>query len=109
MRYRIFVTLQAKTNLIGYYEYAAERAPEAAARWLDRFEEAIESLADNPERCGRAAESDAVGILIRQLLVGRARNVYRVLFTITGHNVTVLHIRRGVMDQASAADLFGDG
>ena len=109
MRYRVLVTLQAKANLMAYYEYSAKRTPEAAARWLDRFEEALESLAEHPERCGRAAESDAVGMLIRHMLFGRGRNVYRALFIVTDLDVTILHIRRGLMDQASPEDLFGDG
>ena len=108
MRYRVLVTAQAKTNLRDYYVRAAEVAPVTADRWLARFESALQSLADYPERCGLAPENDLVTPTIRQLLFGRTSSVFRVLFTVIGAEVRILHIRRGVMTNADAADLFGE-
>lgn len=109
MRYRVLVTVQAKTNLLHYYLRAAASAPVAADRWLARFESALQSLADHPQRCGLAAENDAVEPTIRQLLFGRSTSVFRILLTIVGDEVRVLHIRRGVMANADAADLLEGG
>lgn len=81
-------------------------APVTADRWLGRFEAAIESLANHPERCGIAAENSAVEPTIRQLLFGRTGAVFRVLFTVVGNEVRVLHIRRGVMAAADPSDLL---
>ena len=108
MHYRVLITAQAKTNLRDYYVRAAEQAPVAADRWLSRFESALQSLTDHPERCGLAPDNDAVTPTIRQLLFGRTASVFRVLFTIVGDEVRILHIRRGVMANADAGDLFGE-
>jgi hypothetical protein len=39
---------------------AAQNAPETAARWLDRFHVALQTLASNPERCVLAPENEIV-------------------------------------------------
>lgn len=52
MNYEIRMTLQAKTDLSGIYEYIAFdlQSPQNAAGQLDRLEENIASLAQLPER-----------------------------------------------------------
>lgn len=52
MNYEIRMTLQAKTDLRGIYEYIAFdlQSPQNAAGQLDRLEENIASLAQLPER-----------------------------------------------------------
>lgn len=105
MSYAVVVTTQAKGNLGSYYEHAARQAPDAAARWLDRFEAALATLSDYPERCPLAPENARVQPEIRQFLFGKGRGVFRVLFTITEDQVRVLHIRRATMDIADASEL----
>lgn len=106
MSYAVFVTANAKGNLRHYYDHAARQAPDAAARWLDRFEAALATLSENPERCALAPENQRVAPEVRQLLFGKGRSVFRVLFTIVDDHVRVLHIRRGTMDVAEATDLM---
>jgi plasmid stabilization system protein ParE len=106
MTYDVVLTQNAKSNLRSYYEHAAQRAPATAARWLDRFEQALDSLAVNPQRCGLAPENDLVDIEVRQLLFGKRPHTYRALFTVDGDQVQVLHVRRATMDNATADDLF---
>ena len=57
MTHQVIVTQRAKDDLRRYYLLAAEYAPETAARWLDRFESSLQTLATNPERCDLAPES----------------------------------------------------
>ena len=45
---------------------------------------------------------------IRQLLYGRRGGVYRVLFTITGRDIRVLHIRHAAREALSAKELSED-
>lgn len=101
MTFRVFVTETAAADLHRYFLRAAEAAPQTAVDWLDRFEQALASLADNPQRCPFAPESDVVDAEIRQLIVGRRSGTFRVLFTIQADEVRILHIRRGVMAPAS--------
>lgn len=99
MTYRVLVTATAAADLHRYFLRAAEAAPQTAADWLDRFEQALASLADNPQRCPFAPESDVVDAEIRQLIVGRRSGTFRVLLTIDADEVRFLHIRRGAMVQ----------
>jgi plasmid stabilization system protein ParE len=105
MSHRVVMTDNAKANLRSYYLHAAQHAPVTAARWLGRFEAALATLADNPERCAIAPENDAVDEEIRQLLFGKRYSVFRALFTIAEGEVRVLHIRRAVMDRAGPEEL----
>jgi len=52
--------------------------------------QAIAALADMPERCPVADESEQLGITLRQLLYGRRRGVYRLLFSIEGETVSAM-------------------
>ena len=106
MTYAVIVTQKAKDDLRHYFAVAAEHAPQTAVRWLNRFEEAFQTLSDNPTRCALAPENDLVGPPIYQLFYGKRNARYRALFTIEGTRVLVLHIRRGTMDKAAESDLF---
>ena len=103
---RVVVTENAKANLRSYYAHAAGRAPRSAEQWLNRFHKALATLASNPERCSLAPENNVVEPEIRQFFFGKARSIYRALFTIAGDEVQVLHIRRGTMGTARADVLF---
>ena len=107
MTHFVIVTQKAKDDLRHYYAVAAEHAPETAARWLDRFEEALQTLSTNPTRCPLAPENDLVDQTVYQFFYGERSGRYRALFTIEGNRVLVLHIRRGTMDKAAEGDLFG--
>jgi hypothetical protein len=72
--------------------------------WFIAMEEAIASLANFPERCPLAPETERSPLApeterspfeVRQLLYGRRPHAYRILFTIRGDVVHVLHIRHG--------------
>jgi hypothetical protein len=108
MIYRVVITENAKANLRSYYLRAAERAPLTAARWLNRFEEALSSLDQAPQRYALAAENELAPQEIRQLLFGKRPSVFRALFTVAGDEVQVLHIRRATMDTAAPGELFGE-
>jgi|COG998Drversion2_1049125.scaffolds.fasta_scaffold328455_2 plasmid stabilization system protein ParE len=102
----VIVTQKAKDDLRHYYSVAAEHAPETATRWLNRFEEALQTLSTNPARCPLAPENDLVDQPIYQFFYGKRSGRYRALFTIEENRVLVLHIRRGTMDKAAEDELF---
>jgi plasmid stabilization system protein ParE len=84
----------ARQDLQEAYEWAAERAPAPAARWLSRFETALQSLERHPARCPLARENRKVDIELREYLFGKRPFVFRVIFTIDGPTVRILRIRR---------------
>ena len=102
----VIVTQKAKDDPRHYYAIAAEHAPETAARWLNRFEQALQTLSTNPTRCRLAPENDLVDRTVYQFFYGKRTGCYRVLFTIDGDYVLVLHIRRGTMDNAAEDEWF---
>ena len=73
----------------------AQHAGETGIRWFLALEDAIASRAKFPERCPVAPENDRFPFEVRQLLYGRRPHVYRILFTIAGDTVNILHIRHG--------------
>jgi plasmid stabilization system protein ParE len=72
-------------------------SPIKASQWYSGLIQAIESLSQMPKRCPLARENEYFSQEIRQLLYGRGRNSYRVLFTILEKPdmsiVRILHIR----------------
>ena len=75
-----------------------EQAGTAGLRWFVALYEAIDSLDQLPARCALAPEHKDFSVEVRQLLYGRKPHQYRILFTIEGDTVTVLHIRHGRRD-----------
>jgi plasmid stabilization system protein ParE len=101
MTYHIIIQPGAEADLDAAYTHRRARAPEAAARWFAGIVEAINSLQDFPARCPLAPENEHFAEEIRQLLYGRRRDVYRILFTIREDTVHVLHIRHGAQQPLS--------
>ncbi|PZV12326.1 MAG: plasmid stabilization protein [Leptolyngbya sp.] len=70
-----------------------------ANQWYSGLLQAIESLSHMPKRCPLARENEYFSQEIRQLLYGRGRNSYRILFTILeeqeASTIRILHIRHG--------------
>lgn len=93
MTYRVKLTPRAQKDSEELYRWVTHRAPHRGALWYNRLIEAIESLADHPQRCPIAPEGQELHQEIRQLLYGK--RPYRIFFWIIGQEVHVLHIRRG--------------
>jgi hypothetical protein len=67
--------------------------------------EKLQTLENMPESCPLAAEAEVLGIELRELLFGKRRGVYRILFTVEGDVAKVLHIRRASRDWLKPEDL----
>ena len=102
MAFRIELTYQALEDADEILAWLISRqAGDSGRRWFSGLNDAIESLANFPLRCPLAPESREFPFEVRQLLYGRKPHVYRVLFTIEGETVHVLHIRHGRRRPAS--------
>jgi len=93
MKYRVLIQPSAKAELREAYRWYYNKSPAAARRWLDKLLKTIDTLRTQPERCALAPENDAFEETIRQLLYGKKRGTYRILFTVKKGIVEVLHIR----------------
>ncbi|OFW11255.1 MAG: hypothetical protein A3H96_25800 [Acidobacteria bacterium RIFCSPLOWO2_02_FULL_67_36] len=100
MTFRVELAKGAEADLEELYLWVVERAPRQGAAWFNGLEQAILSLDRHPERCPLAPESVDPERPVRVLHYGRARHVYRILFSIDNAEpvVYVLHVRRGARE-----------
>lgn len=91
MRYTVIFRPEARDEALDAADYIAKHgSPEAALRWYEGLEAAVASLAHVPASHGYAREHDAIpGIELRQVVF----KSHRLIFTIRGDQVHVLHIR----------------
>ncbi len=104
MTYRDTVQHAAKLDMLEACRWISRDSPAAANKWLNKIWKAIRTLESNPERCSLAWESEVFRQPLRQLLVGKRRGVYRVLFQIRDDEVLVLHVRHGARQQLEEWD-----
>lgn len=95
MEYRVEVTEIAAAEIDNAYEWIKERAPQAAESWYDGLMAALSSLEQNPRRCPRVFTTEFEGSEVRQLIYGRRRGRYRVLFTLHGETVEIVRVLHG--------------
>jgi plasmid stabilization system protein ParE len=94
MAFRVETSAQAESDANSILEWLlSEHAGETGIRWFLALDDAIASLARFPERCPLAPEAGRFPFEVRQLLYGRKPHMYRILFTIDGETVKILHIR----------------
>lgn len=108
MRYQIEISSVAEAEAdSAFLRMSQVISLERARRWYEGLLRAIESLSEMPKRCPLARENDYFTQEIRQLLYGRGRNSYRILFTVVeGEKVStvrILHIRH------AAQQTLGEG
>lgn len=100
MAYHVEVTLQAQAEALEIFVWKGEHhSVEIAAEWYNGIMQALYSLDEMPRRCALALENEDFPDEIRQLLFGKRGDTYRVLFTVRGDRVHILHIRHGAMER----------
>jgi plasmid stabilization system protein ParE len=98
MPHEVLITARAEADVAAALAWLNERSLAAASRWHAALLATVQTLEDGPERCPLAAEAQDLGIELRELLFGKRPSVYRILFTIEGNTVNVLHIRHAGRD-----------
>ena len=96
MKYRVRSTRQAGEDSAAILDWLMSHdAGDPGIRWFLALEAAIASLESMPHGCGHAPDAWEFAYEVRQLLFGRDPHIYRILFTIDGDTVFILHIRHG--------------
>ena len=96
MAFRVKTTTKAKQDLDDILgRLLSQEAGETGLRWFQGLHQAIATLADSSQRCALAPENAVFPFEVRHLLYGRKPHVYRIIFTIEGNTVSVLHVRHG--------------
>ena len=91
--YEIIMQPEAEANLASAHEWVLQNSPERAAEWLNGFMEALQSLTTFPRRCPLAPENAVFETEVRQLVYGKGRQSYRILYTVQEEKIHILFIR----------------
>ena len=106
MTFRVKLARKAALDIAKSYTWLVEnRSDFDAERWCAGLETAIRELRTKAKSCPEAPEAEWLGVDIRQLLIGRRRNVYRILFRIHGDAIEVLRVRHARQDYLGTDDL----
>ncbi len=109
MRYQVRLTDKAESDVDSVLRwFTTQQANSAGATWLSALMSRLSTLESNPDRCPIADESVDVGVEIRELLFGKRRGKYRLLFRIEGKTVLILRIWHTARDTPTHDDLTGD-
>jgi plasmid stabilization system protein ParE len=93
MIFQVEILPIAEKQIEQAYSWYIERNSEFADRWFRGLMNSVATLQEKPLRCPLAIENDIFSEDVRQLLYGKSKNIYRVLFAIRYTKVHILYIR----------------
>jgi plasmid stabilization system protein ParE len=93
MTFQVEILPIAEKQIEQAYSWYRECNPEFADRWFRGLMNAVATLQEKPLRCPLAIENDVFSEDVRQLLYGKSKNIYRVLFAIRDTKVHILYVR----------------
>ncbi len=105
MAFQVEITPIAEAQIERAYRWYRERNPGFADSWFRGLMNTIATLQEQPQRCALAVEHEIFPEEVRQLLYGKAKNVYRVLFTIRDDTVYTLYVRHSSQFPLTLDDL----
>lgn len=92
-KYQVIIQPEAEEGIKQAYFWVSNYSPRQARNWLEGLHRAILSLEQMPLRCSLAFENNFFESEIRQLVYGKGRNAYRILFTVTEKTTQILFVR----------------
>jgi hypothetical protein len=106
MKYSVQVMPRAMIDVNCCLQFIEQHSKQGAATWLKSFELCRDGLAVSPLSHSLAPESEFVDYEIREVRFQTRRGrPYRMLFTVVGDRVKVVHIRGPGQDFVSADNL----
>lgn len=102
---QVEITPIAEAQIEQAYHWYRERNSEFADHWFRGLMNEIATLKEKPQRCALAVEHEIFSEEVRQLLYGKAKNVYRVLFTIRDATVYALYVRHSAQAPLTLDDI----
>jgi plasmid stabilization system protein ParE len=105
MTFQVKVTPIAEAQIEQAYLWYREHNSNFADRWFRGLMNTIATLQEKPRRCALAVEHKIFPEEVRQLLYGKSKNIYRVLFAIRDMTVYVLYVRHSAKAPLTLKDL----
>ncbi|MEA5471403.1 type II toxin-antitoxin system RelE/ParE family toxin [Spirulina sp. 06S082] len=103
-RYKIVIQPEAEQGIKDAYFWFSNYSPRQARSWLEGLYKSILSLEKMPLRCSLVFENDFFEEEIRQLIYGKGKSAYRILFTVMENTVHILFIRHSAQQPLSPED-----
>lgn len=104
MEFLVEIAEPAERDIEDAYLWFYDSSPPRADEWYRGLCRAILSLRELPRRCPIAPESRDLNRQIRQLLYGRRRLMYRILYEIREDTVFVLRLRHTAQTRLAPQD-----
>ena len=101
MPFRVVFRPRAQADITAAATWLARTSPAAAVQWRRGVLSIIDKLETNPALYTAAD----LGLDLRELLYGRRRSAYRILFTIDGQTVNVHRVRHAAQDRLKPGDV----
>lgn len=92
-KYQVIIQPSAEQGIKEGYYWVSNYSPRNARSWLEGIYKAIMSLEQMPLRCSLAFENNFFTEEIRQIIYGKGKNTYRILFTVIEDTVQILYVR----------------
>jgi plasmid stabilization system protein ParE len=105
MTFQVEITAPAEEQIEKTYLWYRNRDAAFADQWFRGLMNAISSLQESPRRCALAIEHELFSEEVRQLLYGKGRAAFRVMFTVRGDTVYILLIRHASQAPLTLDDL----
>lgn len=97
-KYQVIIQSSAQKAIEETYLWFSNDSSRKARIWLEGLYKAILSLENMPFRCSLAFENNFFNEEIRQLIYGKGRNAYRIIFTIVDNSVQILFVRHAAQE-----------
>ncbi len=98
MIFKVLLTERFSKHLMEMGDYIAQDNLQKSSSWVTEIEKKVMQLGQFPEAHPFARENENHDIELRQLVFGRGRNKYRIIFTVQSKDVVVLDIRHTAQD-----------
>ncbi len=114
MTYRIDISRLAFLDAENVYLWMKTNSEERANQWFKGLVEATNSLKEFPNRCPIVSEGRSFLIEIRQLIYGKGRQQYRIIFGVsvdeqTGEDVVLIYrIKNASQKYLSGLEILGE-
>lgn len=107
MAFEVFFTRRANRDVDEKENWLARLGTQAVTRWRARLFHAVEKLEFDALCYPRIDEADELGLDLREVLFGRRRHVYRVIFLVNEKDRVVLiyRIRHSAQDRLTSDDI----
>jgi len=101
----IIVLPKAKQDIRHNVDWLQRKySDQTASRWQSAVTRTMRTLKNNPSRFAFASEANDLSVPLRELIHGKRRIVYRILFTITNNTVYIHRIRNAAQDRLGEDD-----